>query len=276
MSFPRQAALLAACMAGSAAVASSAVAGPVLRFELGPERIVCGVTAPATGPAGTSIGKSTSKPGNYALGLIVWFHGGMRSRNPEKGLEAHRPLLSFVESNAYVLASPSAFAGRDWLDPAAVATTEALIDSLLSRYPIDPADISLIGVSDGSLAVIRYGLVGRRTIRRKVLISSLPQLALTPQDLSVRRRLAEGRWDFLQGGKDRLFPAQNAVPFLREWERSYPNAHLHFFADGEHDFGYYANHAPDLLRDLLKPAFPRPNPQKPKKSKPLQNSPKKT
>lgn len=269
---PRRAALLAACMAGSAAVASSAVAGPVLRFEVGPERIVCGVTAPDAATAG----KSTRKIGRPALGLIVWFHGGMRSPNREKGLEAHRPLLSFVDSEAYVLASPSAFAGRDWLVPAALLTTDALIDSLLSLYPIDPADISLVGVSDGSLAVIRYGLEGRRSIRRKVLVSSLPQLALSPQDLSARRRLAEGRWDFLQGGKDRLFPARNVAPFLREWERVYPNAHLHWFPDGEHDFGYYANHAPDLLRDLLKPATAGGNPQKPKKSKPLQNSPKKT
>ena len=171
---------------------------------------------------------------------------------------------------------PSAFGGRDWLSPAAQATTESLIDTLCALYPIEPADITLFGVSDGSLAVIRYGAEGRRIIRRKVLVSTLPQLAITQEALPAQRRFAEGRWDFIQGGDDRLFPAQAVVPFLKEWERLYPNAHLHYFQEGEHDFGYYAVHAPDLLRDLLKLGPMERNPQKPKKSKPVQNSPKKT
>lgn len=229
---------------------SPAAAAAPVRLEVGPDRIACGVTAP--------LPSRGAKPG-----LVLWFHGGMRSPNREKGLEAHRPLIHFLDPARHVLASPSAFAGRDWLGPGALATIEALIDTLRALHPIAPDDLTLVGVSDGCLAVIRYGLEGRHRARRKILVSSLPQLALRPEDLA-RPRLAEGRWDFFQGGRDRLFPAAQVKPFLEAWTARHANATLHFHPDGEHDFGWYAVHAAPALRQALaSPAGLKP--QKPKK-----------
>lgn len=268
----------ACLLAGLLACAAGAAPRPVpppARLLVGPERILCGVTAPDL----ESI--TTRKGHERRLGLILWFHGGMRSRNPEKGLDAHRPLLDFVDPASHVLASPSAFAGRDWLGPGALATTEALIDTLLSLYPIDPGNLRLIGVSDGSLAVIRYGSGGRRRAQALILVSSLPQLALPPDRWQGDMRIAEGSWHFLQGGRDRLFPEATVLPYLREWVRRYPASRLHYFPEGEHDFSWYAIHAAPLLRELLgggaPPAGPvRRDPQKPQNSLPVQKSPKKT
>lgn len=223
----------------------SATVPPPTRLLLGPEKILCGVTAPASGSPAHGSGR------DRRLGLILWFHGGMRGPNREKGLEAHRPLLDFVDPSAHVLASPSAFAGRDWLSPGALATTEALIDTLLSLHSIDPGNIRLIGVSDGSLAVLRYGRGGRRRSQALIMVSSLPQLAVPPGDLHGDMRIAEGRWNFLQGGRDRLFPKAYVVPYLREWVKLYPVSRLHYFPEGEHDFSWYATHASPLLRELL-------------------------
>lgn len=64
-------------------------------------------------------------------------------------------------------------------------------------------------------------------------------------------RLSQGSWDFLQGCRDRLFPADQVVPHLRRWEALHPNARLHYFPDGEHDFSFYAAQAPDLLKGLF-------------------------
>jgi pimeloyl-ACP methyl ester carboxylesterase len=193
----------------------------------------------------------------------------MRSGNREKGLEAHRPLVGFADPKAHVFASPSAFAGRDWLSAEALSATEALIDSLLRRYPIDSADIRMVGVSDGTLAVIRYGLSGRRPVRAKILVSALPQLALPQEALVSTPRLDEGRWDILQGGRDRLFPAQAVFPYLEAWHRLHPNAHIHLYPEGEHDFGWYAVETAPLLRELLAT-------QKTQKGRALQKGPKKT
>lgn len=217
--------------------------------RLGPDGNACGITAPS---------RPRGKPG-----MILWFHGGMRSQNREKGLTAHQALLPFADSGSYFLCSPSAFGEEDWLSPQGMAHADTLIDYMLSHYPVDSRNINLAGVSDGCLGVIRYSQVGKREVNRRVLISSYPRLALDPGSLSAQGRFASGRWDFLQGGKDRLFPIDQVLPLLREWEKTFPNTHVHYFPEGEHDFSYYAANAQELLKTLFsKPGRKNPAPKK--------------
>jgi pimeloyl-ACP methyl ester carboxylesterase len=250
-------AVLAGLAAAAPAGARTGPASSIIRLADGN---VCGITAP-------SAPRAQAGPAGKRVGLIIWFHGGMRSRNREKGAHAQLALVPFLEPDSYCLASPSAFAGEDWLSPQGLEHTEALIDYLIAHFPVDTGDINLAGVSDGCLAVIRYSLEGKRGIRRRVLISAYPQLVVTPQSLAAgKNRIATGSWDFLQGGKDRLFPVAEVIPFLREWEKSFSNSRLHYFPDGEHDFGYYAQKAPELLRNLFS------GPGKAGKKPPIQNS----
>lgn len=238
--------------------------GPALHIRLGPDSNACGIT-PAAGPAA----ESRRKPG-----LIVWLHGGMRSANREKGFEAHRALLPFVDPTAFHLCSPSAFGGQEWPTPAGMAHIDALIGYMESHYPVDTADILLVGVSDGNLGVIVYSLQGRYAVSRRVLISSAPQLVLPLESLPGRTRFAAGTWDFLQGGRDRLFPPDQVIPYLKQWENLYSNAHLHYFPEGEHDFSFYSDHAAELLRSLLSRRKPGPAPVHiPQKTQGIQNSP---
>jgi pimeloyl-ACP methyl ester carboxylesterase len=228
---------------------------PTLRVRIGPDGNACGITPPAGWqPAADKAGKagkdSRTRP------LILWLHGGMRSKNMEKGFEAHRALFAFVPPSAYWLASPSSYLHNEWTRPQGVAHIDSLIGYLADRYPVDTSDITLIGVSDGCLGVIAHAMRGGRSIRRRILVSSAPQLVLDEQALPRQNRFAEGRWDFLQGGRDRLFPPDKVLPYLKRWEELYPNAHLHYFPDGEHDFSYYAGNAPDLLKSLLRPDRP--------------------
>jgi pimeloyl-ACP methyl ester carboxylesterase len=234
---------------------------PTLRERVGPDSNACGITPPAGWSLAAAAGKKAS--GGKATGgknkafgkrpLIIWLHGGMRSRNMEKGFEAHRALISFVSPSAYWLASPSSYLDNEWTRPQGVVHIDALIAYLAARYPVDTSDITMVGVSDGCLGVIAYAVHGKRAISRRILVSSAPQLVLDAEALPGQKRFAAGRWDFLQGGRDRLFPPDKVVPYLRRWESLYPNAHLHYFPDGEHDFSYYAVNASDLLRTLLLP-----------------------
>ena len=235
--------------AGAGNSDASLAFAPALRVRIGPDGNACGISIPAPRPSGA--GRNAKRP------LIVWLHGGMRSRNPEKGFEAHRALTRFVGPSDYYLCSPSAFLDQEWTRPQGIAHVDALIDYVVSKYPVDAEDITLVGVSDGCLGVIAYCMQGKREIRRRVLISSAPQLVIPLENLAGQAGFAKGTWDFFQGGQDRLFPSEQVVPYLREWERLYPNAHLHFYPEGEHDFSFYAEHAAEALRSVFSPGKPK-------------------
>gem|GEM_PF-923442 len=235
-------------------VASVAAFAPTLHVRLGPDSNACGITVPAgSNPAvqGTGVQGTSAKPRGKRRPLIVWLHGGMRSQNREKGIEAHRAMTLFVGPSDYYLCSPSAFSGQEWTRPEGINHIDTLIGYMLAHYPIDAKDINLVGVSDGCLGAVVYCLHGKYAINRRVLISSAPQLVLPAESLAGQARFATGSWDFLQGGKDRLFPPDQVIPYLKRWETLYPNAHLHYYPEGEHDFSYYAVKAPDLLKTIF-------------------------
>jgi pimeloyl-ACP methyl ester carboxylesterase len=222
-------------------------APPTLHLRIGADSNACGISLPAGGA-----------PKGGKAGLIVWLHGGMRSPNREKGLDAHRGWLAYLPARRYYVCSPSAYGGADWLTPQGLGHIEALIKHMLKAYRIDPGDISMVGVSDGSLGVIAYSLQGRWPLRHRVLISSAPQLVLPLENLAGQARFAQGTWDFVQGGKDRLFPADQVMPYLDRFHTLYPNAQVHAFPEGEHDFSWYAEHEPALLRSFFAKADQKP------------------
>jgi len=224
----------------SPASANRIQAPPALHLRLGLDSVACGISLPAGGP-----------PKRGKAGLIIWLHGGMRSQNREKGFEAHRGWLDYIPPRRYYVCSPSAYTGAEWPTPQGLAHIEFLIDYMLKNYPIDPGDVNMVGVSDGSLGVVSYSLQGSRPLRHRVLISSVPQLVLPMESLPGQVRFTQGTWDFVQGGKDRLFPADQVFPYLSQFQSLYPNAHVHAFPEGEHDFSWYAEHAPDLLRTFF-------------------------
>ncbi len=219
---------------------------PPIRIQLGPDQNICGITEPEI-----RLNPNSKKK----LGLIIWLHGGMRSSNHEKGAEAHRAILPFIDANKYYLASPSAFGGQDWLTPQGLAHIDTLIHYMLGHYPIDPADINMVGVSDGTLGTIAYSLNGHYSLHRRILISCFPQIVLPMEQIQSPglASLKTGSWDFFQGGHDRLFPIDQVLPFLQTWEKNYPNVHVHYFPEGEHDFSFYAEYAQAELKKLLIP-----------------------
>jgi hypothetical protein len=240
-----------AAQAPAPPVAGASGFAPALHVRIGPDSNACGISVPGPDPSGS--GRKRKRP------LIVWLHGGMGGRNPEKGFESHRALTPFVGPSDFYLCSPSAFLGQEWTRPQGIAHVDALIDYLVSRYPVDATDITLAGVSDGCLGVIAYCMRGKREIRRRVLISSAPQLALPLESLAGQAGFAKGTWDFFQGGRDRLFPSEQVIPYLRQWAKLYPNARLHYYPEGEHDFSFYAEHAADTLRNVFLRKKPKGN-----------------
>ena len=186
--------------------------------------------------------------------LILWLHGGMRSGKTTKGWTAEQALPPFLKAGSYYLCSPSAYAGADWLTPAGMAHMDALLDYMEHHYPVQMKGFILVGVSDGCLGALRYAREGKHKPARFILFSSCPPLAVSIEDLLNQPIYTTTRWDVFQGGKDRLFPADQVFPLLRDWAKVNPKVTLHLYPEGEHDFSWYMEHAaPEIKKLFQKP-----------------------
>jgi hypothetical protein len=200
-----------------------------LKVYVGPDSNVCGITTPT---------QKSKRP----LPIVLWLHGGMRSRNPEKGYTAHRAALELLSQDSAYFISPSAYAGADWLSGAGIRHIDGCLDYVMAHYPVKASPIWGMGVSDGTLGLIRYTLQGKHSLARRVLVSTYPDLALPAHEVAGQVALTRGTWDIFIGGEDRLFPAQPVLQACQIWSRQLKNFHVHFEPQGEHDFSWWLAH----------------------------------
>ncbi len=187
--------------------------------------------------------------------VIVWFHGGMGSANCGKGLSAGLALRdSALGLPPAWIVSASACGEHHWVN-SGPALVDALLDSLEQRrgYAVDT--VELAGVSDGGLGVVAYSLEGRRRVRSRLMVSTYAGLLADPLPLSRQPRAREGRWVFLQGGADRLFPSSRTRPWMRDFCSSLGSMQclVRFDEAGEHDWSWWRAHRLDWLRHGLNP-----------------------
>lgn len=185
--------------------------------------------------------------------VIVWLHGGMQSANCAKGLTAGLALRdTALGVNAWV-ASPSACGEHHWV-AAGPALVDALLDSLAARrgFPVD--SVRLMGVSDGGLGVVAYSLQGRRRVTHRVLVSTFPGLLVDAEELARQPRVSAGQWHFLQGGADRLFPAERTFPWMQNFCSKLGTTACRVQSDsqGEHDWSWWRAHRLAWLREALR------------------------
>ncbi len=173
----------------------------------------------------------------------------MTSGNCEKGFVAGRDIH---EMTGYTSVSVSACRNNHWLTQNAVEWVDAALDSVGRMRKSPVSEVFLVGISDGSLGVIGYSLYGRRLPRGRVLMSSYGA-ALGPADrLASQANLRRGRWRFIQGGSDRLYPAQETVPWMETFCRNVGvECDLKFDPAGEHDWSYWQNKHKDWILDIF-------------------------
>lgn len=185
--------------------------------------------------------------------VVVWLHGGMGSANCAKGLTAGLPLLdSALHKKAWVV-SPSACGEHHWV-ASGPALVDALLDSLERRRGFAVDSIELVGVSDGGMGVVAYSLQGRRTVTRRLLISTYAGQLADASLLAQQPRIRQGRWIFLQGGADRLFPPARTRPWMTEFCSHLGSLQclVRFDPSGEHDYAWWRAHRLDWLQQSLR------------------------
>ena len=183
-------------------------------------------------------------------GTIVWFHGGMTSNNCQKGLVAGGALSKMMPD--YTVVSASACKQSHWVEPTTIEALDDALDSLAKRQKKDIPEISLVGVSDGSLGVIAYSMWGKRKIKNRILMSSYGESLGPAAQVAGQPALKSGRWRFIQGGADRLYPAEKSLPWIQDFCKGIGSGcDLKFDPQGEHDWSYWENKHKDWILEIF-------------------------
>jgi pimeloyl-ACP methyl ester carboxylesterase len=214
---------------------------------------------PLNGPILVSAGaKSTDVPvGVWRLpnnkstaGTILWFHGGMTSGNCQKGLVAGSDLAKLLPK--YTIVSASACKQNHWVDESTIQSVDNALDSLAKRSGKKIDEVSLVGISDGSLGVIAYSLWGKRKVQTRVLMSSYGASLGPAAQVAAQVPLRSGRWRFIQGGADRLYPADATLPWIQEFCQNVGTiCDLKFDPQGEHDWSYWQNKRKEWILEFF-------------------------
>ena len=199
-------------------------------------------------------GKAKWKPVNneYASKspVVVWFHGGMGSSNGAKGLVAGEYFADFYPGK--IVVSVSACRENHWVTKGMIDAVDAALDSVAARRKSPIEKVSLVGISDGSLGVLTYSLEGRRAVENRLLMSSFGGFLGEPQAIASQKKMQSGRFRFLQGGKDRLYPSDKTVPWITEFCKAVQvDCELRFDPEGEHDWSYWKNYRMDWIIDAV-------------------------
>ena len=191
-----------------------------------------------------------SKKNQPATGTIVWFHGGMTSNNCQKGLVAGGALSSMMPD--YTVVSASACKQSHWVEPSTIEALDDALDSLARKHKKEIPEVSLVGISDGSLGVIAYSMWGKRKIKNRILMSSYGESLGSAAQVAAQAPLKNGRWRFIQGGSDRLYPSEKTVPWIQEFCQNVgTQCDLKFDPQGEHDWTYWQNKHKDWILEIF-------------------------
>lgn len=184
--------------------------------------------------------------------VVVWFHGGMTSGNCQKGLVAGDDFSKLYPD--VIVVSASACRNDHWATGSMMAVIDAALDSIAVRRNAPVEEVSLVGVSDGALGVLIYSMHGKRRMKDRLLASSFGKLLGDARALAGTNapRMRAGRWRFLQGGNDRLFPVTEAKPWIEDFCRELQaDCVLRFDPAGEHDWSYWREKHPDWIREAF-------------------------
>lgn len=183
--------------------------------------------------------------------VVVWFHGGMSSGNCAKGLVAGADFAELYPEK--IVVSVSACRENHWVTKAAINAVDAALDSVAAKRGAPVEHVSLVGVSDGSLGVLVYSLEGRRAVDDRLLMSSFGAFLGGAVELAAPKKMQVGRFRFLQGGKDRLYPSDQTVPWITEFCKVVQvDCELRFDPEGEHDWSYWKGKRMDWIREAIR------------------------
>ena len=94
----------------------------------------------------------------------------------------------------------------------------------------------------------------KRKIKNRILMSSYGEALGPAAQVAAQTQLKNGRWRFIQGGSDRLYPSEKTLPWIQEFCQNVgTQCDLKFDPQGEHDWSYWQkNHKEWILEFFSK------------------------
>lgn len=182
--------------------------------------------------------------------VFVWFHGGMTSGNCEKGLVAGDDLSKLYPSA--IVVSASACRENHWATAPMVAVVDRALDSVAAIRKSPVKSVSLVGISDGAIGVFVYSQAGSHSVKDRLLMSSNGSLLGDARSVAQVKKFKEGRWRFLQGGSDRLYPSEVTIPWIDSFCKTLQgDCDLKYDPAGEHDWSYWRGQRLDWIKEAL-------------------------
>ena len=182
--------------------------------------------------------------------VVVWFHGGMTSNNCQKGFVAGEGFSKIFPD--VVVVSTSACRDKHWVTGTMVAAVDAALDSVAKRRASFVEEVSLVGVSDGALGVLVYSMQGKRRVKDRLLVSSFGPALGPASQVAAALTAKSGRWRFLQGGSDRLYPPHETLPWIQEFcKKVGVDCDLKYDPAGEHDWSYWQERHLDWILEAF-------------------------
>lgn len=182
--------------------------------------------------------------------VFVWFHGGMTSGNCEKGLVAGDDLSKLYPSA--IVVSASACRENHWATAPMVAVVDRALDSVAAIRKSPVKSVSLVGISDGAIGVFVYSQAGSHSVKDRLLMSSNGSLLGDARSVAQVKKFKEGRWRFLQGGSDRLYPSEVTISWIDTFCKTLQgDCDLKYDQAGEHDWSYWRGQRLDWIKDAL-------------------------
>lgn len=187
--------------------------------------------------------------------VVVWFHGGMTSGNCEKGYVAGGDFARLFPDA--IVVSVSACRQNHWATEMAMSVVDVALDSVAARRKKSVQEVHLVGISDGALGAIMYSYLGKRNVHNRLLMSSYGASLGEAPAVARMARLQTGRWRFLQGGADRLYPSAQTVPWIESFCKNVKvDCDLRFESAGEHDWLYWREKHLDWIKEAIFPGTP--------------------
>lgn len=176
----------------------------------------------------------------------------MTSGNCEKGLVAGDDLSKLYPSA--IVVSASACRENHWATAPMVAVVDRALDSVAAIRKSPVKSVSLVGISDGAIGVFVYSQAGSHSVNDRLLMSSNGSLLGDARSVAQVKKFKEGRWRFLQGGSDRLYPSEVTVPWIDSFCKTLQgDCDLKFDQAGEHDWSYWRDKHMDWIRAAIAP-----------------------
>ena len=112
--------------------------------------------------------------------------------------------------------------------------------------------VSLVGISDGAIGVFVYSQAGSHSVKDRLLMSSNGSLLGDARSVAQVKKFKEGRWGFLQGGSDRLYPSEVTIPWIDSFCKTLQgDCDLKYDPAGEHDWSYWRGQRLDWIKEAL-------------------------